>query len=156
MKYAIRRGDRQINRDEALAILDHAEYGVLSMVGEDGLPYGIPINFARDGDLLVFHCAPEGRKLDCLRFRGRASFCAVGRTQVLPGKFTTEYESVLVEGPVVIVEDDRRKTEDLMILCRKFAPEHLAAAVKAIEKSLHRTGIFEMKIERISGKAKRP
>lgn len=155
MAYEVRRKDRRIDSSEAMALLDQAEYGVLSMVGRDGEPYGIPINFARLGDRLVFHCAPEGRKLDCLRHESRVSLCVVGRTRVLPGKFTTEYESAVVRGVAEMVEDDRRKTECLMVLCRKYAPDHLREAEQAIRRSLHRTGIFEVRIESVSGKAKR-
>lgn len=156
MKYEIRRKNREMkDRKEILQLLDAAEYAVISMVDGDGVPYGIPINFAREGDRLIFHCATEGRKLECLRFHPRVSLCVVGRTRVLPGQFTTEYESVIVEGMAEIVEDERRKIDDLMVLCRKYSPGHLEAAKKAIEKSLHRTAIFEIRIESMAGKAKR-
>lgn len=156
MQYKVRRKERQIDESEALRILDAAEYGVLSLVGEDGAPYGIPVNFVREGKRLILHCAPAGRKLDCIRFQPRVSLCAVGRTHLLPAQFSTEYESAVVEGVAEIVEDEKRKVEDLMILCRKYAPEHLEAAEKYIAKSLHRTGIVEIRVESITGKAKRP
>lgn len=153
MKNSVRRKDREISREEALELLDSTEYGVLSMVDKDGDAYGIPINHVRKDDRLIFHCALEGRKLDCLKSNPRASFCVVGRTKPLPEKFSTEYESAIVQGTVEIIEDETRKIEDLRILCEKFTPEHLEAAEKAITKSLHRTGIFELRMETITGKA---
>lgn len=138
-----------------LQILDAAEFGILSLVDSKGIPYGIPINFARKDDLLIFHCAPDGRKFECIRSQPRVSFCVIGRTNLLPGQFSTEYESVVVEGVAEIINDEKRKVEDLMILCRKLASEHLDAAEKYIQKSLHRTGIFEIRIESMTGKAKR-
>lgn len=156
MKHEIRRKDRQLtDREVMLRILDAAEFGVLSLIDRDGIPYGIPINFARQDDRLIFHCAPDGRKFDCLRFQPRVSFCVVGWTQLLPGRFSTEYESVLIEGLAEIIDDEQRKIEDLMILCQKLDPEHLDQAKQYIMKSLHRTGIFEIRIEAMTGKAKR-
>ena len=155
MRYEVRRKDRQISREEAMTLLDAAEYAVLSLVGEDGVPYGIPVNLVRSGNVLIFHCALEGRKQDCLRHQPRVSVCAVGRIHILPGQFSTEYESVVVEGVAEIVEDENRKIDDLMMLVEKYDPQHLDVAPKYIEKSLSRTGIVEIHIESVTGKAKR-
>lgn len=154
-EWKIRRRDRVITEAEALAVLDTAEYGVLSVTGEDGVPYGVPINFVRDGDTLIFHCAPEGRKLVCMRHQPRVSFCAVGRTRVLPGQFSTEYESAVVEGMATIIEEEARKIADLRKLCEKYSAEYLDAAETYIRGSLHRTAIFEIRMEFITGKGKK-
>lgn len=45
MQYEVRREDRKISEEEAMSILQKAEYGVLSTVSEDGTPYSIPLNF---------------------------------------------------------------------------------------------------------------
>lgn len=171
MEPSIRRKDRKITREDAVAVLDAAEYGFLSLVDPDGNPYGIPVNFVRRDDRLIVHCALEGRKLDCIRHENRVSFCVVGRTRVLPHQFTTEYESAVVEGIAEIVEDDDRKIEDLKILCQKYAPKNYPledgpyenapaefdrATEKAIQRSLARTGIIEIRMDSIAGKAKRP
>ncbi len=50
------------------------------------------------GDVIYFHCAPEGHKLENLSGNNKVSFCVVGKTQVLPDKFATNYESVIVFG----------------------------------------------------------
>lgn len=153
--HQVRRKDREITREEAVAVLDAAEYGVLSMVDSQGKPYAVPISFVRDGERLIFHCAPEGRKLDCIRHQPTVSFCAVGPTEVVPSQFTTKYESVLIEGIAEIIEEKQRKIDHLIKLCEKYTPGHLAAAAKAIDGSLHRTAVIEMQITTITGKAKR-
>lgn len=151
----IRRHDREITREEALAALDAAEFGVLSMVDSQCKPYAVPISFVRDGERLIFHCAPEGRKLDCIRHQPAVTFCAVGPTEVIPSQFTTKYESVLVEGVAEIIEEKQRKIDDLMKFCEKYTPDHLAAAVKVVERSLHRTTVIEVRIVTVTGKANR-
>ena len=151
----IRRKDREITHEEAVAVLDAAEYGVLSMVDPQGHPYAVPMSFVRNGDRLIFHCAPEGRKIDCIRHLSAVSFCAVGRKRTIPAQFTTEYESVYLEGIAEIIDDEKQKIDDLLKLCEKYTPDHLAAAAEAIDRSLHRTTVIEMQITTVTGKAKR-
>ncbi len=62
----MRRKDRELSNEDTLAILTNAEYGVLSTVSSNGLPYGVPINFCIIDEVLYFHCALEGSKLDNL------------------------------------------------------------------------------------------
>jgi nitroimidazol reductase NimA-like FMN-containing flavoprotein (pyridoxamine 5'-phosphate oxidase superfamily) len=54
---SVRRKDREITSKEAIAILDAAEYGILSTVGEDGQPYGVPLCYAYKDNAIYFHCA---------------------------------------------------------------------------------------------------
>lgn len=42
----MRRKDRMLNQEETIDILNKSEYGVLSTVGKDNAPYGVPVNFA--------------------------------------------------------------------------------------------------------------
>jgi len=70
-----------------MAVLQKAEYGILSIASLDGIPYGIPLNYCVMNDTIYFHCAVHGRKLDILAQNGSVSFCVVGDTEVLPDKF---------------------------------------------------------------------
>jgi nitroimidazol reductase NimA-like FMN-containing flavoprotein (pyridoxamine 5'-phosphate oxidase superfamily) len=83
----IRRKEREITTQEAIEILDSAEYGVLSTVGEDDQPYGVPICYVHKNGSIYFHCALGGHKLDNIRHNEKVSFCVVGKTKVLPEKF---------------------------------------------------------------------
>lgn len=159
MKYTnekIRRQDRLLPQTEASTLLRNGEYGVLSMVGLDHGGYGIPINYVWDGeDSIYFHCAPGGEKLMCLAANGDVSFCVVGCTNVIPDKFTTQYESVMVKGKVCLTLTDQEKINALELIIDKFSKEHKEIGMKYIEKSLHRTAIIRLDIESISGKGKK-
>ena len=66
----MRRKDRERDAAFAWEVFDKAPYAVLSMRdGESG--YGVPLSPARIGERVYFHCALEGKKLDCLEI-GRA------------------------------------------------------------------------------------
>jgi Pyridoxamine 5'-phosphate oxidase len=80
----MRRKDREISEEEALHLLAKGEYGVLSTVGPDGSPYGVPLSYIyREGEI-YFHSAIEGRKVEHLCAGALASFCVVGATEILP------------------------------------------------------------------------
>ena len=63
----MRRFKQQITDEECRKILAEEGRGVLSLFGEDGYPYGIPMNYFYDEDenKIYFHCAKEGHKIEC-------------------------------------------------------------------------------------------
>ena len=137
----MRRKDRQVSDEEAMAYLKAAEYGVLSTVGPDGEPYGVPLTYAveEDGKGLVFHCARDGYKLDCFAANPRAHFVAVQETNVLPEEFSIEYKSVMVSGLLEEIEDREEK-----VRCAQVG-EYANRAADKIR-------VFRLNIEHISGK----
>ena len=44
MNEKMRRKDRKTTEERAYEILKNGEYGILSTIGEDGYPYGVPVN----------------------------------------------------------------------------------------------------------------
>ena len=59
----MRRSDRATTVEKAWEILENAEFMTLSMMGAEGVPYGVTLSFARVGSALYFHCANTGYKL---------------------------------------------------------------------------------------------
>jgi nitroimidazol reductase NimA-like FMN-containing flavoprotein (pyridoxamine 5'-phosphate oxidase superfamily) len=94
----MRRQDRVISQHEAVAILQKAKYGILSIASLDGEPYGVPLNYCVINGVIYFHCANEGKKLEVLSRNSAVSFCVVGATEVLPEKFGMKYESAIITG----------------------------------------------------------
>jgi len=119
---SVRRRDREISVEEAVAILDSAEYGVLSTASEDGQPYGVPLNYVYRNNCVYFHCALSGHKLDNIQANAKVSFCAVGNTNILPASFATEYESAVAFGVASEVFGVERDNALLWLLHR---PLHL-------------------------------
>ena len=95
----VRRQDRLLDEARAFEILKEGEFGILSMRTEEGDgAYGIPINYVWDrGNSIYIHCAPVGRKLRCIDACPNVSFCVTGRSKVIPDKFTTGYESIVLQ-----------------------------------------------------------
>ncbi|MDH6357608.1 pyridoxamine 5'-phosphate oxidase family protein [Parabacteroides sp. PF5-9] len=151
----VRRKDRLLGHEEAIKLLEIGEYGFLAMAGKNGYGYGIPINFVKDRDALYFHCAPEGYKLESIKENPCVSFCVVGRTHVLSGKFTTEYESVIVFGKMQLDLSKEERLRALRLLVQKYSPTFTAVGEKYIAGSFHRTAVMRLDIQHLSGKSKR-
>jgi len=149
----LRRKDRAITEEEAVALLNKAEYGVLSTVSENGKPYGVPLNFCIINDCIYFHCAVEGQKIDNIKQNKSVSFCAVGNTELLPDKFGTKYESVIVSGEVEEVFD-MNKQKAMEGLLHKYSSEFFDKGIKYIEGLRDKTRVFKITINTLTGKAR--
>jgi uncharacterized protein len=154
MQRPIRRADRALTDEQAIEILQQGEYGVLSTVSPDGQPYGVPVSFCYANNALYFHCAVEGRKLDNLAANPRVSFCVVGETEVLPDKFATRYESVIVFGSASELTGDEKHT-GLTELLKKYSADFMEKGEKYINSDIEKTRVFKIEIEALSGKARR-
>lgn len=143
-----------ITAEEAFSILEKGEYGILSTVSPDYEPYGIPLNYCLFNDHIYFHCAVEGRKIENMRHNPRVSFCVVGRTEVMPEKFGTRYESCIVAGPASETFGAEKQIA-LEGLIRKYSGAFFSEGLRYIEKSGDRTRVFKITIETVSGKARR-
>lgn len=83
MNEKMRRKDRETTEERAYEILKNGEYGILSTIGEDGYPYGVPVNFAVEGNKIYFHCAPNsGLKLKMLNTATRFRFARFKTTEL--------------------------------------------------------------------------
>lgn len=150
----LRRKDRAIAEDEALEILKNAEYGVLSTVNDAGKPYGVPLNFCVIDNNIYFHSAVEGQKIDNIKHNRHVSFCVVGNTEILPDKFSTAYESVIIAGEVEEVFD-KNKQIGLEGLIKKFSPGFIDKGKYYIEASKDKTRVFRIIISKMTGKARK-
>ena len=139
----VRRSDREITVQEARALLDGAEYGVLSTVGNDGQPYGVPLSYVFRDDGIYFHCALNGQKLDNIDCNAKVSFCVVGSTKVLPDKFATEYESAVAFGVVSEVSGTERHNALLWFL-EKYCPDFIEEGSQYIDEKDTAMKVFKI------------
>ncbi|MCY6960239.1 pyridoxamine 5'-phosphate oxidase family protein [Clostridium brassicae] len=150
----IRRKDRELDIAEAIEVLNNCDYGILSTVGENGYAYGVPVSYVYLKNSIYFHCAVEGQKLDNLINNNKVSFCVVGETCILPNKFSTKYESVIIFGKANEVFDDEKDMVMLELL-RKYSKEYLEKGKEYIKNTSEKVKVIRVSIEHISGKARR-
>jgi len=150
----MRRQDRELTWEASMAILENGEYGVVSSVSADGQPYGVPVSYVLHEGCIDFHSATEGHKIANFSSSDRVSFCVIGKTNVLPEKFSTEYESVIVFGHIS-EREGTDKTQSLQALITKYSPDHKDIGNTYIEASQDRTKVFSVSMDQITGKARK-
>ncbi|GAA0178813.1 hypothetical protein SH2C18_18010 [Clostridium sediminicola] len=94
----MRRKEKQISLAESQEILKKGEYGVLSTISLNGYPYGTPLNYVYSDGCIYFHSAEDGQKIQNINHNCKVSFSVVGDVKLVPEKFSTKYESVIVFG----------------------------------------------------------
>jgi len=148
----MRRKDRKMEKSEALALLLQNTYGILATVDSSGQPYGIPLNYAVVNDFIYFHCAPDGHKLQNIGENHKVCFTVVGRTNVLPEEFSTDYESVVIFGQASRVTQAEEKMLALQEFVKKYSADFLDQGDIYIEKAKDKVFVFKISIEHCTGK----
>lgn len=155
MMKEMRRKDRQLSLEDTLAVLEQGEYGILSTTCKDGTPYGVPVSYAYSNGCIYFHCARNaGLKLENIGNTADVCFTVVGKTELLPAKFSTKYESVILFGKARVLGENEKK-EPLMKLIEKYSPAYMETGRKYVEKSASETDIVEISIKSITGKGRK-
>lgn len=148
----MRRKDREMDENFALGIVDKCEYAVLSMIDNRGEPYCVPVNIAREGQNIFFHCAREGKKIDAMRKNPEVCIACIGDTCRAKHKFTTEFESAIIRGRAEEIFGDEEKIQVLRLICERHTPTNMQNFDSAVSKSLVLTSIWKVTIHSISGK----
>ena len=148
------RRKQQLLSDEAcIGILRKGTSGVLALYGDDGYPYAVPLSYVYDNYRIIFHGAKEGHKADAVRNCGRASFCVTGRDLVIPEKYTSYYQSVIVTGTIRILEDWQEASEALEKLAVRYYPgdrkEHRDRVIAGARDAVC---MMELSVEHMTGK----
>lgn len=142
----MRRKDRELSIKEAKEILLTGKYGVLSVLGEDGYPYGIPLHYAVINDKLYFHSTIEGgHKADALKNNPKISFTVI---EPLEG---VRCRSAIVFGTAKPVSGKR--AEVLEKIVEKFVPQVAWEQAKGgIPFAVNNIKAYEITIEHLTAK----
>ena len=143
----------QIPEEECVEILKTQLRGVLSLLGDDDYPYGIPINhyYCEEDGKIYFHGGMMGHKIDALRRCGKASFCVYDEGYREEGEWFLRIRSVIVFGQVEFVEDREKTLRISRELSRKFIKDEDYIQGE-IDRSGARTLMFALVPEHMSGK----
>lgn len=148
----MRRFKQQIPQEEAIKILQENKSGVLSLVDDEGKPYGVPINYAFADGRLLFHCAKQGRKMDAVRKNPYGSFCVIHKDEVVLETFSNSYTSVIVSGKLRVLEDKEELKKDIYIFMDSYVNRDYPNLDKEINDFLPALAIIEMIPDEICGK----
>jgi uncharacterized protein len=148
----MRRIGNALPKEEAVAMLQKATNGVLSVSGDDGYPYGVPVSFAYQNNQIIFHCATEGHKLDGIRRNPKVSFCVVEQDLIVPEEFNTLYRSAIAFGKARVLEGEEKRRH-IEAIARRYAPDLDKEAKAYIESDWSGFCVVVIDVEHITGKA---
>ncbi|MBQ3383815.1 MAG: pyridoxamine 5'-phosphate oxidase family protein [Erysipelotrichaceae bacterium] len=149
----VKRIKQRLNRDECIEILKKAKRGVLSVNGDDGYPYGVPLNhyYDEENGKIYFHGNLHGHKVEALRKNNKASFCVYDDGYREEGDWALTFKSVIVFGTVREVEDN----ELILRICRDLSYK-FTSDKEYIEGEIASSGkrvlVHELTIEHMTGK----
>lgn len=149
----MRRSGQQLTEAECIEILSTEPRGILSVLGDEGYPYGLPIDhwYCPEDGRIYFHGGKQGHKLDAIRAWDKVSFCVMDPGRRKEGDWALTFRSVIVFGRAAIVEDQARAIEITRRLCYKFTSD-----TGFIEEEIRQSGanvlVFSLTPEHISGK----
>ncbi|MGX8680242.1 MAG: pyridoxamine 5'-phosphate oxidase family protein [bacterium] len=149
----MRRFKPQITDEECQNVLKTTTRGVLSVYGEDGYPYGMPLNHYYDeaSHKIYFHGAKEGHKVDAFTKNPHVSFCVMNQGTKYGDDWFYTVESVVVFGRMQAVEDEAEKEWIARHLAAKF-PISQESLEKEIASALPRAACYELTIDHMTGK----
>ena len=150
----MRRIKQQLPVEECISILKSEVRGILSVLGDDDYPYGIPLDFyySEEDNRIYFHGAGEGHKIDSIKKHDKVSFCVMDKGTPDAESWFLHFRSVIVFGRIKIVKDHAKALDICRQLCYRFglAPD---VVDKMVEKSGARVTCLELIPEHITGKA---
>lgn len=147
------RQNKKISMEECVHILKTEKRGVLSVNGDDGYPYGMPMNHwynVEDGKI-YFHCGKMGHRLEALSKSNKVSFCTYDEGYRNPGQWPLYVKSVIVFGRVEIVDEPDRIVDITTKLSHKFTQDEEYIKTE-IKNHAHRTLLLVLTPEHICGK----
>lgn len=149
----MRRFKQQISDVECIEILKNTKRGVLSLMGDDGYPYGIPIDhwYCEEDGKLYFHGAKEGHKIDAIKACDKASYCVYDEGYRKEGDWALNIKSVIIFGRISLVEDAEKARAICTALTKKFTDDE-EYLEKELKNALPRVQCLEFAPEHMTGK----
>ena len=149
----MRRFKQQISEAECIRILKEQPRGVLSLIGDDGYPYGIPLDhwYCEDDGKLYFHGAKEGHKIDAIASCDKVSYCVMDEGFRKEGEWALNISSVIVFGRISLVTDLEKAKLICTNITRKFTDDEEYLAHE-LEHAFPRVQCLELMPEHMTGK----
>ena len=150
---SMRRFKQQISEAECIRILKEQPRGVLSLIGDDGYPYGIPLDhwYCEEDGKLYFHGAKEGHKIDAIASCDKVSYCVMDEGFRKEGEWALNINSVIVFGRISLVTDPEKAKLICTNITRKFTDDE-AYLAHELEHAFSRVQCLELTPEHMTGK----
>ena len=119
------RKKQQLSQEECISILKAEPRGVLSVLGDDGYPYGMPLNhyYCEEDGKIYFHSGKTGHKVDAMLRDPKASFCVCDPGVREENSWALIFRSVIVFGRAREVSDPAELMDAMKAFAGKYSPK---------------------------------
>ena len=148
----MRRAKQNLGTKVAEEIMNEGQTGIFAVIGDEGYPYGVPVNFAYCDGKIYFHCAKEGHKIDAIKKEPKVSFTVITSDEVRPATFDTKYKSAIAFGEARLLDDDDTILKGIRLIVDKYSAGFKVEAEKEIKSDWGRLGIVEIDVQHLSAK----
>ena len=148
----LRRKKQLLSEQETLRVLEEGKTGIVGVLGDDGYPYTVPINYVSLEDKIYFHSAKKGHKIDAIAKEPKVSMTVVEKDDVVSREFTTYFRSIQLFGKAYVVEDEAERNVAFRALCEKFSGADMDRYDEIMSKEAAAAAIVRIDIEHITGK----
>ena len=155
MNKQVRRKQQVLDNEQILEVLKNNTSGVLSLIDEQGNPYGVPLNYTYYDGKLLFHSLKVGYKVDLIKHNGKCAFTIIDSDKIVKEEYTSYYKSVIIQGTIKVIEDKETILKYINIFTDKFVPGHKMERDEVIKSSMSALAMLELTIEEWSGKCAR-
>ena len=149
----MRRSKQALSHEEIIDLLKTETRGVMSVQGDNGYPYGFPINHYYDEETnkIYIHGANFGHRVSAVKADPKVSYCVFGGEYQKEGDWAKYVKSVILFGKAELIEDAEEIVRISRLICSKFpcTEEYIE---HEIEKDAPRTLIIAINIEDMNGK----
>ena len=147
------RKNKKLSIEDCICVLKNETRGVLSVIGDDDYPYGMPMNhwYNEEDGKIYFHCGNVGHRLEALKKHDKVSFCTYDKGYRNEGQWAWNVKSVIVFGRMEIIDDMDKIVEITTKLSYKFIQDD-EYIKNEIKKHGHRTLLLQLTPEHICGK----
>ena len=123
MRKELTRTRQALSNESIQRIIDTTAYGVLSLNGDDGYLYTVPLSYVYTGGAVYFHGSPRGYKSECFQRTNKTSFSIVGQSQVVPTVRANNFKAFSFGGDYIPSPIPQRNSALFVRLLKSTAPE---------------------------------
>lgn len=157
----MRRKDRELTKEETIEIIKNTPHCLIATVDKSGTPYVTPITAVYFEGAVYFHSAadPNGRRYQNVLQNPKVSMAWVGRGETasdeLPGEFSVNYASAIVEGEISRIKDEAEKKRIAAAFAQRHVPQAGKEGFEKYYAAMSKGIVFwKVKILSMSGKAR--
>ncbi len=146
-----KRHAQYLPREAAEKVLNSASSGVLSVCGDAGYPYGVPVNFAYADGKLYIHSNTAGHKLDAIAHNNKVCFTAITKDDIVEEAYTSIFTSAIAFGTARTITEGADHRLGFEKLIEKYCP-HMPAEKNDQMANCREALIIEVTVEHLTAK----